>query len=153
VNLLEDAPEIRHSLLGFGGEVCTTVEGFQVRCQKDAHWPSPTTGHGLHGLHVYFVQVGTFLSVDLDVHVEVVHNLGGLRILEGLPLHHVTPVTGGIPDAEENRFALLFRLLESFLAPGIPVHRIVGVLQKVGTRFVDQSILLVTRHEKPHFQE
>src|SRR3954470_23826122 len=45
--------------------------------------------------------------------------------------HHVAPVTGGIADGEKNRFVLPTRLCERFLAPRIPVHRIVGVLEKV----------------------
>jgi hypothetical protein len=52
----------------------------------------------LHRLHVDRVDIGALLAVDLDVDEVVVHVGGGLRILEGLTLHHVAPVAGGIAD-------------------------------------------------------
>jgi hypothetical protein len=44
----------------------------------------------------------------------------------------MAPVTGRVPDAEEDRFVLPARFFERLLPPGIPVHRVAGVLEKVG---------------------
>jgi hypothetical protein len=41
----------------------------------------------------------------------------------------MTPVAGAVADTEENGFILFFGLSESLLSPGIPVHRIVCVLE------------------------
>ena len=54
--------------------------------------------------------------------------------------HHVAPVTGGVADAEENRFVITLRLLERLAAPWKPVDRIVGVLEQVRTGFLGESI-------------
>jgi hypothetical protein len=50
-------------------------------------------------------------------------------------------MTGGITDGEEDRLVFFFGFLKRFLAPGIPVYRIPGVLQEVRTFFVDQVII------------
>jgi hypothetical protein len=60
-------------------------------------------------------------------------------------LHDMTPVASGIPDGKKNGFVLLLSSAQSFLAPGIPVHRIIGMLEEIGTRFVNQSIWLRDR--------
>ena len=58
----------------------------------------------------------------------VVHESGGLRVLEGLALHHVAPVAGGVADAEEDGLVFGFGFLQGFFSPGIPIHGVVGVL-------------------------
>ena len=45
----------------------------------------------------------------------------------------MAPVTGAVADGEEDQLVLLFCLRNRFLAPRIPVDRIVGVLQEIGT--------------------
>jgi len=47
--------------------------------------------------------------------------------------HDMAPMAGGIPDGKKNRLIFLFSFLESLLPPGIPVYRILGMLQKVRT--------------------
>jgi hypothetical protein len=37
-------------------------------------------------------------------------------------------MAGGVPDAEEDGLVLLAGVLEGLLSPGIPIHRVVGVL-------------------------
>jgi hypothetical protein len=45
-------------------------------------------------------------------------------------------VTGRVADAEKDRLVLGPSLLQRLLAPGVPVHRIVGVLEQVWAGFV-----------------
>jgi hypothetical protein len=52
----------------------------------------------------------------------------------------MTPVTRRIADAEKNGFIFLFGPPERFFSPGIPVHGIVSMLQKVRAGFMDQAI-------------
>jgi hypothetical protein len=58
---------------------------------------------------------------------------------------HVTPVTGCIPDGQENGFAEALRLRERVRSPLPPVDRIVLVLQQVRARGVGKSV----RHHGP----
>ena len=57
-----------------------------------------------------------------------------------LALHHVAPVAGGIADRKEDRLRLGARALSSLVAPGVPVHRVVRVLQEVRALLEDQPI-------------
>src|SRR5690606_9916864 len=52
----------------------------------------------------------------------------------------MTPVAGGIADGQKDRLVLPLRLFKGLLAPGIPIHRIVGVLQEIWGFFTDQTV-------------
>src|SRR6266478_5381451 len=58
----------------------------------------------------------------------LVHDGGDLFVLKGFALHDVAPVAGGVADAEQDRFVLHFCLVQGFLAPWVPVYRVVCVL-------------------------
>jgi hypothetical protein len=45
----------------------------------------------------------------------------------------VTPMTGTVTDAKEDRFIICFSFVKGFLPPGEPVNGIVGMLQQIGT--------------------
>ena len=85
-------------------------------------------GHGLNRLHVYIIDIGAFFSIHFDVDEVVVHDLCCGFMLEALMLHDMTPVAGAIAHAEQDGFVLIFGLLESFIAPGEPIHRVVLML-------------------------
>ena len=70
----------------------------------------------------------------------LVQQPGDLRVLEALVGHHVAPMAGRIADGQEDRLLLGRGPRPSLGAPGIPVDRIVGVLQQIGADFVRQSI-------------
>ena len=131
------------------GVVGAAVEGLAVRRQEDRHGPSAATGHRLHRAHVDRVDVGPLLSVDLDADELEVHQLGDARVLERLALHDVAPVARGVADAQQDRLVLRLRPLQRLLAPRVPVHGIVGVLQQVGAGLVDQSIRHMFSQELP----
>ena len=57
---------------------------------------------------------------------------GGVRVLEGFVRHDVAPVAGGVADREQDGLVRRPRLGQRRLAPGPPVHRVVGVLEQVG---------------------
>ena len=56
------------------------------------------------------------------------------------PLGDVTPVTGTVTYGQEDRLVLPSRPRERFLAPGIPIDRVMRVLQQIWIGEVDQSI-------------
>src|SRR5690606_6643944 len=100
----------------------------------------PLAGHRLTHRHIDVIHIGALLPVHLDRHKIPVEHPGHLFIFKGLPLHHVTPVAGGIADGQEDRLFLPLRLFKGLFAPGIPVHRIVGMLQKIRGFFMDQAV-------------
>ena len=75
------------------------------------------------------IDIGPLFAVDFDIDEVIVHEACGVFVLEGLALHHVAPVAGGVADAQQDRFIFLPGPLQRLLAPGMPVHRVVGVLQ------------------------
>jgi hypothetical protein len=52
----------------------------------------------------------------------------------------MTPMTGRITNAHQYRLVLCLGTIESLFAPGIPIHRIVRMLQKVGRGFLCQPV-------------
>jgi hypothetical protein len=49
-------------------------------------------------------------------------------------------MAGGISDGQEYGFVFLGRFRKSFQPPGIPVHRIIGMLEKIGAFLVRQTV-------------
>ncbi len=137
----EDGPELRHPPAGPVGEVGAGEEGAPVGQGEDAHRPATLTGRRLHRFHVDGVDVGPLLPVDLDGDDEIVHLLRRCLIGEGLVSHHVTPVAGRVADGDEQRAVQLPCPGKSFLAPGVPVDRVVTVLAQVGTGLYGQAVL------------
>jgi hypothetical protein len=81
-----------HPVAGLGWEVGPAVERELLGCEEHVQRPASVTGHPLDGLHVERVDIRALLAIDLHAHEALVHQLGSARILEGLSLHHVTPV-------------------------------------------------------------
>src|SRR5690242_4184818 len=70
-------------------------------------------------------------------------------VLKALVLHHVAPVAGRIADGKKDRLIFGRGALDRFGSPGIPIDRIVLVLQKVRARSAGQ----VVRHESSRVQK
>ena len=123
-----------------GGEVRAAEKWLAFRGEPDGHRPASPAGQSLHRGHVDSVQIGADLPVHLYGHIVLVHVPGDLQILERFLLHHVAPVASGIADAEQNRFPLGGRGGKGLVSPWKPVHRIVGVLEKVGTGLEEKAV-------------
>jgi hypothetical protein len=52
----------------------------------------------------------------------------------------VTPVTGAVSDGEKDRLVRRARRFKRFVAPRIPIHRIVRVLKEVWRSFLGKTI-------------
>ena len=114
---LHHLAEARHALARLGREVGAAVERDALGVEEDGERPAALAGHPLDGLHVDVVDVGALLAVDLDRDEPLVHVGGGVLVLEGLALHHVAPVAGGVPDREQDRLVGLPRLAAGPPAP------------------------------------
>ena len=136
----EDPQETWPVVSIFGRKVCASKNRLAIRQEKDGQRPAAAARHHLNGAHIDLVEVRPFLSVDLDVNEVLVHDLRDRRVLEGLVFHHMAPVTGGVSDAQQDQLVFFRRALQRLCTPGIPIHRIMSVLQKIRTSFVDEPV-------------
>ena len=129
-----------HLPVVFRRKVGASIEGQTLRSEEHGHRPAAAPGKRLHCRHIDAIQVGPLFPVHFDVDKVFVHNLGGVGVLKGLPFHHVAPVTGRISYAEEDRFVLGMGAFQRLGAPGIPIHRVIGMLEQIRTGLVDQAV-------------
>src|SRR5262249_5486798 len=80
------------------------------------------------------------LTVDLDVDESTVHRRGDSGILERFVRHHVTPMARGVTDRQQDGLVLLARQPQRFLAPRIPIDRVVRVLLQIRAGLLRESI-------------
>jgi len=139
-HLVKHLAEGRHPVPGHRWKVGDPREGPQVGKQEQVGGPSGIALEREERLDVDGVHVRAFLPVHLDGHEMGVEESRHLWVREGLMLHHMAPVAGRIADREQDRPVLAPRLLEGLRCPGVPVHRVVGVLQEVGTGLVDKAV-------------
>ena len=100
-----------------GGKYVPPKKGRPSGVRNTVIGQPPPPRHGLDGLHVDGVHVGTLLPVDLDGDEALVDLLGGLVVLERLVGHDVAPVTGGVADGQEDGTVLGARPGEGLVAP------------------------------------
>ncbi len=127
----QELGERRHAMARLRGEVRPCIEGLAVRGQEHRHRPAALAGHRDGGIHVEGVDVGPFLTIDLDVDEVLVHQSRRGRALERLVRHHVAPVAGAVADREEDGPLLSPGALEGLGPPRVPVDGIPGVLEEV----------------------
>ena len=102
--------------------------------------PSSLPEHGLKAGHVNLVHIWALFPVQLDADEMFIEEIRDLLALERFPFHHMTPVTRRIPDTQKDQFFLLPGLCERLLAPGIPIHRVESMLEKVGRLGLNQAV-------------
>jgi hypothetical protein len=101
----------------------------------------------LQGIHEKMIKVWPFLPVYLDANEILVHQGGRLEVFKALPLHDMAPMAGGIANAHKNWPVLLFGPQQRLLAPGIPINRIMGMLEQIRAGFVDEAVGIVHKKE------
>jgi hypothetical protein len=109
----------------------STVKRLSVRCQEHRQRPTAADSEHLYNILVDLVQVWALLAVDLDIHKVLIHERSDRRVFEGFMLHYMTPMASRVADAEQNGFVLCLGFRQGFLAPCIPIHRIMGMLEEV----------------------
>ena len=137
---MQHLPERRHPVPRLRRVVRAAEERLAVRREEDRHRPAAVAGERDDGVHVDRVDVRPLLAVDLDADEVLVHQRGGRLVLERLVLHDVAPVAGRVADREQDRLVLGAGARERLLAPRVPVHRVVGVLEEVGAGFLREAV-------------
>jgi len=138
----QQVAERRHSMASVLGKISAAEERLLFRGgQKHGQGPPARTvrQHLLRDL-INLIQVRALFAVDFDVDEQLVHQGRGGRIFEGFVGHHMAPMAGRIADRQENGLVLLLCPPQGRLAPGIPLHRIVGVLQQVRAGLLGEVI-------------
>ena len=115
-----------------GREVGACEERLAIRREEHAHRPAALLREQLNRLHVDGIDVRALFAIDLHRDEPLVQHAGDVLGLERLLLHHVTPVAGGVADAEEDGPIEGVRLRERLVPPWAPIDGIVRVLQKIG---------------------
>ena len=132
---------------GVTREVCASKERTPLSVHHNRQWPPAMSGECLTHIHAQCINIRTFFAIDLDtdeVFIEICSN--GL-VFEGLALHDMTPVTRRVAHAHKHRLVLGTCTCERFVAPRIPFHRIVCVLQEIWRLFERETIRMrVIRH-------
>src|SRR5439155_7249156 len=123
-----------------GREVGPAPERLLVRGEEYGHRPPARPRQELHGPHVDLIHVGPLFAIHLDRDEFFVQKLRDRLALERLALHHVTPVAGAVADREKDGFVLAPRLLEGFGSPGVPIHGVPLVLEKVGALLFRETV-------------
>ncbi len=136
----QQVEEARHAVARDRREVRAAVERLGIRREEHRERPAAAAGHGLDRIHVHGVDVGAFLTVDLDVDEVAVHDRRHRRVLERLVGHHVAPMAGGVADRQQHRLVVGPGAVERGVAPLVPIHRVVGVLEQVRRRARRESV-------------
>src|SRR6185437_3476202 len=126
-------------------EICAAPEWLALRRQEHGERPAALLAEQRQRVLVDGIEVGPLLAIDLDADEERVHQPGDRRVLEALMRHDVAPMAGGIADREQDRLVGRLGGGEHAGAPGLPMHRVVLVLQQVGAGFVGERVSV---HEK-----
>ena len=121
-------------------EIGAAPEGLAVGRQEHGERPAALLAEQGQGRLIDGVEVGALLAVDLDVDVELVHERGRRLVLEALMGHDMAPMAGGIADGEQDRLLLGLGLGQRLRPPGLPMHRIVLVLQQIGAGLLAQPV-------------
>ena len=143
-NVLQHLLEARAAVARLGREVGAAEKRHAVRQEEHGQRPAALLAKLLQRGHIERIDVGPFLSVDLDVHEQLVHERRGVGILKALMRHYMAPVASRVADREQYGPVKPLRLCERLLAPGPPMHGVVLVLLEVRTCFFAQT---VRRHE------
>ncbi len=128
-NALQKILKGRHAVTWLTGEISAAEE--RVLAGRQEHGQRPAPGAVRQNLLcdlIDFVQVRPFLTIDLDVDEQFVHDGSSAGILKRLMCHHVTPVACRVADGQQNGLVVAGSGVERGGAPRVPVHRVVSML-------------------------
>jgi hypothetical protein len=139
-DLVQHVGEARTAVAAFLREIGAAPERRAVGREKHGQRPAALLAKGMQGIHIDLVDVGALLAIDFDADEVLVHDRSRLVVLEALVGHDMAPVAGRIADRQGNRLVLAGGELERPGAPGLPVDRIVLVLEQIGAGFAVEFV-------------
>ena len=129
------------AIAGLRREIGAAPERLAGRSQEHGQRPAAVLAEQCQRVLIDLVEVRPLLAIDLDVDELVVHLGRDLRVLEALVGHHVAPVAGGVADRQQDRLVLRARRRERRLVPGLPIDRIVPVLEQIGAGRLAEAVV------------
>src|SRR5215813_653540 len=105
-------------------EVGSTVKRLALGTQKDREWPASSSRDSRDSKLVTAVNIRPLVAVNFHRDEFAIDELGGLRALVRLAVHHVAPMAPHCPNVEQNWLVFLLRRREGFLAPFAPANRL-----------------------------
>ncbi len=123
-------------------EIGPAPKRLAVGGQKHRQWPAALLAHQRQRVLVDLVEIGALLAIDLDVDEQLIHPPRNRGILEALMRHHMAPMAGGVADRQQDRLVGRLGRGQCRLAPGLPVDRVVAVLEEVGARLFAEAVLI-----------
>ena len=139
-DLAKDLRKSRPSPPRVGREIGASVKRLEIGRQPHAHRPAARPRRRLHERHVDAIDVGPLFAIHFDGDEIAIQDVGNRLAFERLVGHHVAPVAGRIANRQKDRAVELAGLVERLLPPGVPVDRILGVLQKVWAALGSETI-------------
>ena len=124
----------------FRREIGAAPERLAVRRQEHGQRPAALFAQQRQGELVDLVDIRPLFAVDLDVDEVAVHCRSNAVVLEALMRHDMAPVASRIADGEQDRLVVPFRRRERRVGPGLPVDRVVPVLQQIGAGFRAEGV-------------
>ena len=96
LDLDEDISKAGAAVARFLREIGAAPEWFAVRRENHGQRPAALLSHRRQGGHIELIDIRAFFAVDLDVHIETVHQSRYVGVLEAFVRHDVAPMAGGV---------------------------------------------------------
>jgi hypothetical protein len=141
--LLDAGDDLHHSCLASAprpGNIGCREERLFFRGHDNSKRPAAPTGHGLSHAHVHLVYVRSLFAVHLYADEGLIHEGCDSLVFKGLMGHYMAPVAGGVAHGKEDGLVLPGCGLEGLIAPGVPVHGVKGVLEKIGAFLGEKAV-------------
>src|SRR4051812_10644645 len=126
--------------------ISAPVEWLTVRRQEHIQRPATATTDCLYCIHIYMIKIRPFFSVYLYIDEIFVHQGSRFFFFKTFTFHYMAPVAGRITNTHQYRLVLRFCFLQCLLTPGIPIYRVMRMLQQVRTSFINEAIGVCCLH-------
>src|SRR5688572_9748153 len=127
----------------FWREISTAIKWFSLRGKKNIQWPSAAAGHGLYRIHINMIEVRPLFPVYFNIDEMLIHDRSRGLVFKTFPLHNMAPMASRIANTYQDGFIIFFRFVQCLISPGIPVNRIMGMLQQVRTGLMNKMIAML----------
>ena len=130
----------RAPILRIFGKICAAPKRRAIAIKTNGQGPAALLAHHGQRAHIYFVQIGALFAVELDADEIGVHQRRHFFVFKAFMRHHMTPMARCIANGQKHRHIAPPRLGKHRRLPGLPMHRIVFMLQQIRAGRLGQPI-------------
>ena len=148
-NSQQDAFESRPAHRVFRREIGAAEKWLAVGRQERSQRPAALPGNRADRRLIARIHVRPLVAIHLHGHIKFVDHRRDLGIFVALAVNHVAPVAPHRANIQQNWFAFRPRVRKSFLAPFMPIHRLMrgrtqiragGILQAISSGVSHSSL-------------